>query len=291
MGRPDFIGVGTERAGTSWVFSMLAHHPDIWVPPLKEIHYFDEIDPDVPTQKPRFGFHLKSRMKHKFVPFFNMTHRPEFFKNNWWAYLAWDIAYFIGKQNDQWYQNLFPSRLVKGRICGEYTPAYCNISQDIMARMKDMNPDMKFLLMLRHPVSQIRSSLIQNFVMIEGRDFNTVSAQEMEEWLNSPFANLKANLTEILNRWQECVDEEHLFIGLYEEISTAPQEFIARLYEFLGVNHDFLPDQKFYKKKINNLTKSTYVIPEEIENMMKEKFLIEAEGFKNQYPHLAKFWS
>ena len=42
--RPDFIGVGTERAGTSWLFSMIAHHPGSWVPPLKELHFLDSID-------------------------------------------------------------------------------------------------------------------------------------------------------------------------------------------------------------------------------------------------------
>lgn len=41
---PDFVGVGVQRAGTSWWFGLLAEHPDIASPNgrRKELHYFDE---------------------------------------------------------------------------------------------------------------------------------------------------------------------------------------------------------------------------------------------------------
>ena len=58
---PGFIGIGMERAGTSWLFTQLASHPDIWVPPLKEIHYFDVIDPQAKFLDHRYSYHLKSR--------------------------------------------------------------------------------------------------------------------------------------------------------------------------------------------------------------------------------------
>ena len=40
MGRaPDFIGIGAQRAGTSWIYACLYEHPDICIP-VKEIHFF-----------------------------------------------------------------------------------------------------------------------------------------------------------------------------------------------------------------------------------------------------------
>ncbi|MCK5026832.1 MAG: sulfotransferase domain-containing protein [Candidatus Pacebacteria bacterium] len=35
----DFIGVGAQKAGTSWMYACLYEHPEICVP-IKEIHYF-----------------------------------------------------------------------------------------------------------------------------------------------------------------------------------------------------------------------------------------------------------
>ena len=38
-GYPDFIGLGAQRAGTSWIYACLYEHPNICIP-VKEIHFF-----------------------------------------------------------------------------------------------------------------------------------------------------------------------------------------------------------------------------------------------------------
>ena len=35
----DFIGVGAQKSGTSWIYACLYEHPEICAP-IKEIHYF-----------------------------------------------------------------------------------------------------------------------------------------------------------------------------------------------------------------------------------------------------------
>ncbi|QDT14173.1 sulfotransferase family protein [Alienimonas californiensis] len=37
---PDFLGLGAERAATTWLHNCLAQHPDVFVPPGKEVHYY-----------------------------------------------------------------------------------------------------------------------------------------------------------------------------------------------------------------------------------------------------------
>lgn len=37
---PNFIGVGTQRAATTWLHHCLAEHPQVFVPDAKELHYF-----------------------------------------------------------------------------------------------------------------------------------------------------------------------------------------------------------------------------------------------------------
>ena len=39
MPRPDFIGLGAQKAGTSWIYACLADHPRIHMP-IKELHFF-----------------------------------------------------------------------------------------------------------------------------------------------------------------------------------------------------------------------------------------------------------
>jgi hypothetical protein len=40
MTGPDFMVVGTQKAGTTWLFECLNEHPGVFVPELKEVHYF-----------------------------------------------------------------------------------------------------------------------------------------------------------------------------------------------------------------------------------------------------------
>ncbi len=38
---PNFLIIGAPRAGTTWISKNISLHPDIYMPKLKEIHYFD----------------------------------------------------------------------------------------------------------------------------------------------------------------------------------------------------------------------------------------------------------
>ena len=38
---PDFLGIGAQKAGTSWLHRNLRCHPELYLPRTKELHYFD----------------------------------------------------------------------------------------------------------------------------------------------------------------------------------------------------------------------------------------------------------
>src|SRR3954454_22181194 len=40
---PDFLCIGAQKAGTGWLYEQLRSHPDFWMPPMKELHYFDRL--------------------------------------------------------------------------------------------------------------------------------------------------------------------------------------------------------------------------------------------------------
>lgn len=41
MIRPNFLYIGVARAGSTWLFNVLREHPEIYVPPAKDIYFFD----------------------------------------------------------------------------------------------------------------------------------------------------------------------------------------------------------------------------------------------------------
>ncbi len=40
MGIPGFIVIGAQKAGTTWLYECLSEHPEVFVPRMKEVHYF-----------------------------------------------------------------------------------------------------------------------------------------------------------------------------------------------------------------------------------------------------------
>ena len=38
---PDFLGIGAQKAGTTWLFEMLSDHPGLAFPAGKEVHFWD----------------------------------------------------------------------------------------------------------------------------------------------------------------------------------------------------------------------------------------------------------
>ena len=39
---PDFLGLGTQKGGTTTLHRLLDQHPAIHLPACKEVHYFDQ---------------------------------------------------------------------------------------------------------------------------------------------------------------------------------------------------------------------------------------------------------
>jgi hypothetical protein len=40
---PDFLCMGAQKGGTSWLHRQLERHPDFWMPPVKELHYLNSL--------------------------------------------------------------------------------------------------------------------------------------------------------------------------------------------------------------------------------------------------------
>ncbi len=44
----DFLGIGAQKSGTTWLYEQLRQHPDIAFPPVKEVHFWDN-QPNLPS--------------------------------------------------------------------------------------------------------------------------------------------------------------------------------------------------------------------------------------------------
>ena len=125
MPAPDFLCIGAQKAGTSWFDIMLRQHPQVFLPPMKEVHFFDFIH--LPEHRP-------------WIPGSFERHRRRLQGRD-----AATDAYFerlaaIPQRQDAWYAVVFRHPDAEGRVSGEVTPAYSLLPPEGIARVRAVNP-------------------------------------------------------------------------------------------------------------------------------------------------------
>lgn len=239
---PAFLGIGVLKAGTTWLHHQLTEHPGIWLPPEKEIHYFNF--PDVNIWKILTGrrpieIFWKQRLKAEITWGNFRNNRPRF---------GWYRRFFFGRRNDDWYRQLFfPG---PGQIAGEISATYCNLSPEGFAHLARFQPGVKLILLLRSPVDQIWSHLKMRFPE-ECRVMDPAGARA--KLAQYPFILRTTDYATILRNIRENYPSDLLLVGYYDEIKTNPQSLLNRITEFLEVPLLVLPENQL-RRRVNRGT-------------------------------------
>ncbi|MFO8163421.1 MAG: sulfotransferase [Desulfatiglandales bacterium] len=239
---PDFVGIGATRGGSSWLHYVLAAHPDIWVTPVKELHYYDRPMNGTFTfikDPVRRNIRIKSYIKNMY----DNTNQDGLLNT-----LAWDFKFFFNKRSEDWYKSLFAQ--AGNRIAGEVTPAYAILSRDAIARMAEGNPGLKAVYMLRDPIERAWSSIVNGLAKKHKRSISDVSEEAILAKIKNTGFQARSNYAENIRRWRDVVGEERFFIGFFEDIKNQPHELIERLCDFLGVRGvNLIPDERLSKPR------------------------------------------
>jgi hypothetical protein len=152
---PDFIGIGAQKAGTCWLRQNLARHPEIWMPPRRELHYFDRQLPD--GQAPPPSVLVRSDDPAWRARVLGGLREPV--ERGDLSSLVWSVLDHLVDRDDAWYRLVFaqapPSSLV-----GEITPRYAVCTDAEIAHMHALAPKAKLLFLLRHPVERFWSQCL-----------------------------------------------------------------------------------------------------------------------------------
>lgn len=264
---PNFLCIGAEKAGTTWLFTNLKKHPEIWIP-IKEVHYFDEkeISQSLPIIFSLFSskYLIKIPYLHRYInnrasiPYFqtHLRHRikyyqKEFFQKKELNYqsLSQDIKYFFLYRNNNWYKSLFISNQ-KDRIIGDITPAYSILNQESVANIYKIMPNIKIIFIMRNPVQRAWSGVQMHFG-IKGKSLTSASKEEFIDHFNSQDSQLRSSYLRTLKIWKNYYPEKQFFIGFFEEIERCPEDFLNRICNFLEVDSSFYTSSNFINKKIN----------------------------------------
>ena len=242
---PDFLCIGQQKAGTGWLYDMLQFEPDFWMPPIKELHYFNK---KFPAKR------IKERYYDKMMGEFEKWNERR--RRNYKrpldgrdaAFFEHAITYKGKKASIDWYKKLFAPK--EDLVSGDITPAYSTLGKDAIASIAEALPDLRVFLLLRDPVSRFWSHFnMRQRRVVTGHphsfkepsaDFvsafqQTTSAEEIARFMRSNRVRRRSYPTVIYGKWSRRFDPSQISVVFFEDIVESPETVIKRFREDLGL--------------------------------------------------------
>jgi len=282
---PDFIGIGAQKAGTTWLSHNLQLHPGIWMPTIKEIHYFNEKIQEpanivLRLSRRLFGKRVVDHRWRRQIRARTRQHWQNFSREDF----LWDLKYYMGAPGDEWYASLFePGR---GRIVGEITPAYSMLEPDVIAHIHEKMPGAKIIFLMRNPIERAWSQTAMRFGKSKKRAMDTVADRKLRRNFKREGSRLRTDYLRTLENWGAFYPEEQIFVGFLEDIHFSPGEFLSCLYRFLGVDPSFKGpgvEQKVHSRSPDQ-------IPTWVTVYLSRTYRVEIARLAERFGGYASFW-
>jgi hypothetical protein len=210
----DFLCIGFQKAGTTWMNAALKQHPEIWLPFIKELHYFDVLHLDFPRD-------LQYRALEIQVEKLRDAGCSSIADSYYEKILDRDVVF-----TDHWYRHIF-SAARQDQIKGETTPYYCCLPREGISHIIQMAPEVKIIILIRDPVERTKSSL-KMFLK------NNPEKSQLD-FLRSPAIIARSNYKENIPRWESCISSTKILYIPFGRIKNKPLELMAGVEKFLGV--------------------------------------------------------
>lgn len=216
-GGPDFFCVGAQKAGTGWLYEQLRSHPDFWMPPVKELHYFDRF-----WRSPRVSAEEKQRTARRNA----RDERDE-------TFLSEMETLFARSEIDlPAYAMLFNPK--EKLLSGDITPGYSTLPEEIIDQIIRRFRSLKVIFLARDPVERVWSHL--SMWVRHGRidAFDVNDLDQVTRHLSRPEVMLRSYPSRIVARWRRYVRPELFRVYFFDDLRREPAQLRASIVEFIG---------------------------------------------------------
>lgn len=231
---PDFLCIGAFKAGTTWIYQNLQYHPDVEMPPYKEIYYFHTPPlSKLPLITHIFADSPYERRRLRLI----LTHYLPREKKR----IRWFMRYLLLPPTDRWYESLFPR--APGQIAGDITPAYARLWRGAIGRAYALLPDARIIYCLRNPIRRTWSQVAMYFA--NWRDgLDRASDEEIEDLLERKVGSRDSNYVLTLEFWEEFYPSDQIHVVFFDELAQRPRTFLRGLYQSLELDTSdrFIPE-------------------------------------------------
>lgn len=241
MAAPTLLyGVGATKAGTTWLYRYLHDHPECAMPAVKEAHYWDTFDAAA-REKQLVSFRVRLRemraekraateagrgwqvdnLNRRINEMKALLDTLEGDRVTDQAYLDW---LFVGRADAQ--------------VVADMTPNYATLPDDVLARMRDADPQSKFIFLIRDPLDRLWSHIRmqarrqrQDHEKYEKKS-NNILYRMLNRGQETHILE-RGDYPKIIRKLRRVIPEGRLLVQFAEDLYTVAG--LARVCAFLGI--------------------------------------------------------
>jgi hypothetical protein len=274
-----FVCIGAQKSGTTWLARMLQAHPDLFLTPVKEIHYFDHIRGITEHLSHR---KRRSRYRKYHQRMWTKWHQFREYRRQW----SWYRDYMKNPINDEWYANLFRHRGAK-RFAGEVTPEYAIIGQDGLAHLKALAPEARILFIMRNPVTRAWSQVLHQ-CRARALDATRQSPDAIAAMLAEPRFRDLADYATTLEHLSSVFTPDQTLLLFYEDMHADRLTALEQVCRFIGCGYD----TSCFKEVGRRFNRSQEAaLPEAVRAQLRELYREQALSVRRRVGHIPADWA
>lgn len=228
---PDFVCIGAVKAGTTWLYRMLAQHPDVWLPPMKEIHYFNRLQDNEVRGEKRAPTRLDRERFDAALKAVEATLNRKLGARDKIQRIHAISLIGTSELTDEWYGRIF-AMAPKDSICGEVTPNYALLPDELIRHMLSLQPDIRVIFILRDPIDRVWSHLR----MREKRRGLDVE-QHLKDITEKEDMVVLSDYVPTITRYRRHVGPDRFLTLYFDTIVEQPLELLRDTCGFLDLDH------------------------------------------------------
>jgi len=227
--RPDFLCIGAQKAGTSWLAANLSAHPQVWSPYRKELHHFvarhlkgDSIE----RRRERTMQHLRVAMKAAKA----LGNRPRL------------VRHLRGLNDperiftEEWYEAVFALAPLN-KAAGEYTPRYSTLPEEGVEDVRRSCPEARIVWILRDPADRNLSGFRMHLARRGIAPDDAAGVERLARaWLETEAPD-RGDYADYVARWEaRWTPGETLLYLPFGRLKRDPRGFLAEVEALLGLD-------------------------------------------------------
>ena len=181
------------------------------MPPIKELHYFDQLSRVERRNPPRCKDERDRRFLEKLT---QLSEQPDL--------------------NLEGYSELFEAK--GALLSGDITPCYSILNDDLVELLVTHFQNVKVIFLARDPVERAWSQLSMEVRYGSVAPFDSTNIDSVIDHLRRPGILLRSDLSKIVARWKRNVGPELFRVHFFDDLQSDPTGFRRGILRFLGAD-------------------------------------------------------